>query len=89
MNLPIVLFLAIGVLFGLATYSNRHLFSEGSTKRGAGRGDPLDSRLAWVAMCAVLWPVMALTGLYGAWYRSRARVAVRPHGHPADPGGRR
>ena len=77
MNLPIVLFLAIGVLFGLATYSNRHLFSEGSTKRGAGRGDPLDGRLAWVAMCTVLWPLMVLTGLYGAWYRSRVKVAVR------------
>ena len=56
MNLPIVLFLAFGVLFGLATYSNRHLFSEGSTRRGAGRGDPLDGRLAWVAGCALLWP---------------------------------
>ncbi len=77
MKLPIVLFLAIGVLFGLATYTNRHLFSEGSTKRGAGRGDPLDGRLAWVAMCALLWPVMALTGLFGVWNRSRAKVPAR------------
>ncbi|MFN5165894.1 MAG: hypothetical protein ACK5UM_07745 [Pseudomonadota bacterium] len=89
MNLPIVLFLAFGVLFGLATYSNRHLFSEGSTRRGAGRGDPLDGRLAWVAGCALLWPLLLLTGLYGAWYRSRVRAAARSSSRRAATATRR
>ena len=89
MHLPIVLFIAFGVLFGLATYSNRHLFSEGSTRRGAGRDDPLDGRLAWVAGCALLWPLLALTGLYGAWYRSRVRPVARASSDPRSPASRR
>lgn len=48
MTSTIVLFLAFGAFFGLATYSNRHLFSEGQTRRtdtAKGPRDPLDGRV--------------------------------------------
>jgi hypothetical protein len=71
----IVSFLVVGALFGLVTYSNRHLFSEGSTTRAQGgeRG-PMDGRTMWVAVSLFLWPILMLTGLYSLVYRSRARV---------------
>ena len=72
MNLPIVLFLAFGVLFGLATYSNRHLFSEGSTRNtGTVKRDPLDGRLTWMTLNSVLWPMFAFTGTYSILRRRR------------------
>ena len=36
MNLYIMAFLAFGCFFGLATFSNRHLFSEGPHRPEAG-----------------------------------------------------
>lgn len=75
MNLSIAFFLAIGALFGLMSFSKRHLFSEGSTRPtdpAAARG--LDGRAAWVAMCTLLWPLMLVSGLFGWWHR-RARAA--------------
>jgi hypothetical protein len=77
MTLPIVLFLVFGVLFGLATYSNRHHFSEGTTRQvSAAEKDPMDSRLAWTVLCSCLWPLMALTGAYSFWRRRSARVSA-------------
>jgi hypothetical protein len=76
--MPIVLFLVFGAFFGLATYSNRHLFSEGPRRRDDdGERDPLDGRLMWVAICTCLWPLLAMTGLYAAWRRARAHVHAR------------
>lgn len=71
--LAIALFIVVGALFGLATHAHRHLFSEGHTQRGAAdEADPLQTRLAWTVMCAALWPLMALTGLY-SWWAKRQR----------------
>lgn len=79
LTLPIVLFLALGACFGLLTYSNRHLFSEGPTRRDEqGRNDPMNGRLMWVLICTFLWPIMALTGLHSWWVLARRRaLAVR------------
>ncbi len=78
MTTPIVLFLVFGACFGLATYSNRHLFSEGPRRRAdEGERDPLDGRLMWVAICTCLWPLLAMTGVYGFWRQSQARVQAR------------
>lgn len=79
LTLPIVLFLALGACFGLVTYSNRHLFSEGPTRRGEqGRSDPMNGRIMWVLICTFLWPIMALTGLHSWWVLARRRaLAVR------------
>ena len=75
MNPLIVSFLVVGALFGLVTYSNRHLFSEGSTTRAqSGERGPMDGRTMWVAVSLFLWPILMLTGLYSLVYRSRARV---------------
>jgi hypothetical protein len=73
MNWWIATFLVAGVLFGLATFSRRHHFSEGPTRRpapGAPR-DPLDGPWLWVALCSLLWPLFAVTGLYTALRKSR------------------
>jgi hypothetical protein len=77
MNGMIVSFLAFGALFGLSTYSIRHLFSEGSVPRSDnGERGPMDGRTMWVAISLFLWPILVLTGLYSAVYRSgRVRKA--------------
>jgi hypothetical protein len=72
MNWWIAAFLAVGAAFGLATYSKRHLFSEGATRDpGNGSRDALDGRLVWVVLCTGLWPIYVLTGLFSLWRRSR------------------
>jgi len=66
-------FLVFGALFGLATYSPRHLFSEGPTRwPQKGSSGPGDRRLMWVLICTALWPLMALTGMYSLWRLARA-----------------
>jgi hypothetical protein len=70
----IVSFLAVGLLFGLLTYSNRHCFSEGTTTRSQGARDAGDSRAMWVAMCVFLWPIFIVTGLFSAWARAQRRA---------------
>jgi hypothetical protein len=67
----IVFFLAAGVIFGLATYPNRHFFSEGGA-RPPRAGDVLDGRLMWCAICSCLWPIFAATG---AW--NLVRLALK------------
>ena len=75
MTSTIVLFLVFGALFGLATYSNRHLFSEGPTRKtDAGARDALDGRVMWTLICCGLWPLMVLTGLHSLWRLSRVRA---------------
>jgi hypothetical protein len=76
-NLSIAVFLVVGVLFGLATSNHRHLFDEGGSRRRPGERSTLGERLMWLAMCAPMWPLFAVTGLYGAWHRQRAKVPVR------------
>lgn len=68
MNLYIVLFLLVGAFFGVASFSNRHLFSEGPTKADtADSGPQLGSRFFWLLVCVWLWPLLLLTGLNSAW----------------------
>lgn len=77
MTTPIVVFLVLGALFGLATYSHRHLFSEGPTSRDEpGAKSSLRPRLMWAVLCTGLWPILALTGLHSAWLLARRRAAA-------------
>jgi hypothetical protein len=71
----IVLFLAFGACFGLATFSHRHLFSEGSSR--ADDDDTITQRAIWVASCSALWPLLAVTGVLSAWRLRRVRVRSR------------
>lgn len=75
MNLTLMMFLVAGLAFGLSTLTHRHLFSEGGTPPNPGEG--WGPRLMWVTMCTLLWPIFAVTGLYGAWHRRRVRAAKR------------
>lgn len=68
MDTWIAAYFLCGACFGLATFSRKHLFSEGPERPvdPAQRG-PADSRLAWVLICSGLWPLMLLTGLCSFW----------------------
>lgn len=81
MNLYIVLFLALGSAFGLATFTRRHLFSEGPRQAdAASQTASLGERAMWVLVCAFLWPIMVLSGLNTAWVlvrRKRRAAALR------------
>jgi hypothetical protein len=62
------LFLFLGACFGFATYSQRHLFSEGPRKAiDSGQTSFLESRIFWVLLCTLLWPIMVITGINTAW----------------------
>jgi hypothetical protein len=72
-------FLAFGACFGVATFSRRHLFSEGPSRK-AKRGDEDDTlmqRVIWVLSCSTLWPLMVLTGVVSLWRLRRVRVQQR------------
>ena len=72
-------FVGFGACFGLATFSRRHLFSEGSS-RAAQRGDEDDTlaqRVIWVLSCSALWPLMLLTGAVSLWRLRSVRVRQR------------
>lgn len=80
MTTPILVFIVLGVCFGLATMTHRHLFSEGVTRDDddAARSG-WQQRLVWVLLCSLLWPLMALTGLHSLWLLARRRArAARP-----------
>ena len=74
MTLPIALYLVIGAAFGLASYSRRHLFSEGTAKplQAASQG-AADGRVMWTLICSGLWPLLLLSGLFSAWHRRVSR----------------
>lgn len=64
MNLWIVAYLVFGASFGLATFSRKHLFSEGREQPvDPARRGALDGRIAWMLICSALWPIMALAGM--------------------------
>ena len=72
-------FVAFGACFGLATFSRRHLFSEGPSRAGQV-GDDDDTpvqRVIWVLSCSALWPLMLLTGAVSLWRLRGARVRQR------------
>ena len=64
----IFLFLIFGASFGFATYSKRHLFSEGPQKtKGSDQTSTLKGRIFWIMLCTLLWPIMVITGINTAW----------------------
>lgn len=74
MNLYIYLFLLFGAVFGLSTFSYRHIFSEGPHQIDAAKGaHSLGSRLLWAMVCTFLWPIMVLTGLNSARIMARRK----------------
>ncbi len=80
MNIYIYLFLLFGAVFGLSTFSYRHIFSEGPHQVDTGEGgSTLGSRVLWAMVCTFLWPIMVLTGLNSARIlakRKRQSIAV-------------
>jgi hypothetical protein len=57
-------YLFLGICFGWATFSNRHLFSEGPDKEAqAEQGSVLKGRILWTLICTWLWPIMVFTGI--------------------------
>jgi hypothetical protein len=78
MNVHIIGFIAFGVLFGLLTSGNRHLFGEGPSRReDADPNNGPQGMVLWVMICSMLWPILAFTGAYGAWRRAQADRAER------------
>lgn len=74
MNLYIALFLVFGAVFGLSTFSYRHIFSEGPQQvETAESGSTLGSRVLWAMVCTFLWPIMVLTGLNSARILARRK----------------
>ncbi len=65
-------YFGLGLAFGLATATRRHLFSEGPARPPEARHvTVMDGPAMWVLTSAVLWPLLAVSGLYGAWHRRR------------------
>ena len=70
----ISLFIVFGACFGFVTFSQRHLFSEGPHTAKELDGNPFfESRIFWVLLCAMLWPIMALTRVHTAWLLNKRR----------------
>jgi len=80
LNIYICLFLLLGLVFGLSTFSYRHLFSEGPHQVDAAEaGAAWGARVLWAMVCTFLWPIMVLTGLNSARILAkRKRQAVSP-----------
>ena len=54
-------------MFGLATFSYQHIFSEGPHQVETPEGDSTwGGRVLWALICTFLWPIMVLTGLNSA-----------------------
>lgn len=73
MNLYISLFLLFGAVFGLSTFSYRHIFSEGPQVETAEGDATLGARVLWAMVCTFLWPIMVLTGLNSAWILAKRK----------------
>jgi hypothetical protein len=74
MNEYIYLFLIFGACFGAATFHHRHLFSEGPRKAADPAEDAsVGHRVFWLAVCTLLWPIMALTGVNTALILAKRR----------------
>jgi hypothetical protein len=74
-----IAFLSFGACFGLATFSRRHLFSEGPSRAGQS-GDEDDTpmqRVIWTLSCSALWPLMLLTGALSLWRLRKVRIRER------------
>jgi hypothetical protein len=75
MELYISAFLALGCCFGLATFTNRHLFSEGPHRpQASASGSAKGAWVFWVAMSTLLWPILVLSGLNTAWVLAKRKA---------------
>jgi len=78
----IAAYLIFGAVFGLASFSHRHLFSEGPKKiDNSTEGITFISRAIWALICTFLWPVLMLTGVYSLWILSKRKSAERADSH--------
>ena len=74
----IYLYLIFGTFFGFATYSKRHLFSEGPQKAGSpDQPSSLKGRIFWIMLCTLLWPIMGITGINTAWILFKRKQQTR------------
>lgn len=80
LNIYICMFLALGAVFGLATYQHQHIFSEGPQQAKTPEdASTTGGRVLWVMICTFLWPFMVLTGLNSVWILAkRKRQATAP-----------
>ncbi len=70
----ISLFILFGACFGFATFSQRHLFSEGPhTAKELDDNPFFFFFIFWVLLCASLWPIMVLTRIHTAWLLNKRR----------------
>jgi preprotein translocase subunit SecG len=82
MTIYIVVFLVFGAVFGLVTFSRRHLFSEGpKTVEESAEDNNLISRVMWMLICTFLWPIMVLTGLNSLRILSKRKADESTHTH--------
>jgi hypothetical protein len=66
-QIVILLYLFLGICFGFATFSNRHLFSEGPDKENKPeQASVLEGRTFWIMICTWLWPILVFTGINSA-----------------------
>lgn len=70
----ITTFLVLGAVFGLATFRIRHLLSEGPSRAPDGGEGGFGALVLWIGVSATLWPVLVLSGLYGAWRRGQRQA---------------
>jgi len=82
MTIYIFVFLVFGAVFGLVTFSRRHLFSEGPKNVEESTEDNnLGRRVIWMLICTFLWPIMVLTGLNSLRILSKRKADQSSHTH--------
>ena len=82
MTIYIFVFLVFGAVFGLVTFSRRHLFSEGPKKvEESAEDNNLGRRVMWMLICTFLWPIMVLTGLNSLRILSKRKADQSSHTH--------
>ena len=82
MTIYIFVFLVFGAVFGLVTFSWRHLFSEGPKNVEESTEDNnLSRRVIWMLICTFLWPIMVLTGLNSLRILSKRKADQSSHTH--------
>ena len=82
MTIYIFVFLVFGAVFGLVTFSRRHLFSEGPKKvEESTEYNNLGRRVMWMLICTFLWPIMVLTGLNSLRILSKRKADQSSHTH--------
>lgn len=85
MTTPLIVFFVVGALFGLATWSVQHLFSEGRARPAdAGERASLGSRALWVLISSCLWPILLLAGVPSLYRLAAVRVRAQRSQPPRE-----